>query len=94
MNLYHSFLTGQPYNKGRTLLLLQLWDIDLLDEVKGIGNYNDLLKESLEIELDGHRVHILSIPGLIIAKEAANREKDMPGLKVLYALQEAESNDE
>ncbi len=70
-----------------------LGDVDLLGEVKGVGGYADLVKESLEIDLDGHRTHILSIPGLIVAKEAAGREKDKPGLKILYALKEAESNE-
>lgn len=66
-----------------------LGDIDLLGEVKGIGNYDDLLSESLEIDLDGYDTKLLSIPALIIAKEAAGREKDRVGLQVLYALQEA-----
>lgn len=71
-----------------------LGDIDLLGEVKGVGTFDDLLRESLEIDLDGYKAHILSIPSLIVAKEAAGRPKDEPGLKVLYALQEAESNED
>jgi len=66
-----------------------LGDIDLLGEVKGIGTFDDLLPQSLEIDLNGYQTRILSIPGLIIAKEAAGREKDRVGLQVLYALQEA-----
>lgn len=71
-----------------------LGDVDLLGEVKGVGSYHDLVKQSLEIDLDGFKTHILSIPSLIIAKEAAGRLKDEAGLKVLYALQEAESNED
>ena len=71
-----------------------LGDIDLLGEVKGVGNYFDLAKESLEVDLDGHKVNILSIPSLIIAKESAGREKDKSGLKVLYALLESDSNED
>ena len=63
-----------------------LGDIDLLGEVKGIGQYTDLLNLSLTVDLDGFPTRILSIPGLIIAKEAAARPKDEAGLKVLYAL--------
>lgn len=66
-----------------------LGDIDLLGEVKGIGNYQDMLSESLEIDLNGYKTKLLSIPALIVAKEAAGREKDRVGLQVLYALQEA-----
>lgn len=69
-------------------------DIDLLGEVKGLGNYDDLLKDAISVDLDGFPTRILSIPGLIIAKEAAARPKDEAGLKVLYALRESETNEE
>ncbi|CAN5330242.1 hypothetical protein BH10ACI2_BH10ACI2_15440 [soil metagenome] len=69
-------------------------DLDLLGEVKGIGTYDDLLKVSITVDLDGFPTHILSIPGLIIAKEAAARPKDEAGLKVLRALRESEINEE
>ena len=69
-----------------------LGDVDLLGEVKGVGAYDDLVKESIEVDLDGYATHILSIPGLIAAKRAAARPKDEAGLKILYALQEAEEN--
>lgn len=70
-----------------------LGDIDLLGKVKGIGNYDDLVKESISVDLDGFPTYVLSIPALIIAKEASARPKDEPGLKVLYALKESEEED-
>jgi hypothetical protein len=69
-------------------------DVDLLGEVKGVGIYDDLVAESIEVDLDGYLTKVLSIPALIRAKEAAAREKDQAGLKVLYALQEATSDAE
>lgn len=39
-------------------------------------------------------VQILSIDGLISAKESAGREKDQPGLKILYALRDSELDEE
>jgi hypothetical protein len=69
-----------------------LGDVDLLGEVKGIGGFDDLVKEALEVDLDGFPTRILSIPGLITAKKAAGRPKDEAGLNVLLALQEAEKN--
>ncbi len=69
-------------------------DVDLLGEVKGIGIYDDLIENSIKVDLDGYATHILSIPSLIIAKTAAARPKDEAGLKVLYALQEAEQEKE
>lgn len=69
-------------------------ETDLLGEVKGIGNYDDLIKDSITVDLDGFPTRILSIPGLIVAKEAAARPKDEAGLKVLYALRESELNED
>jgi predicted nucleotidyltransferase len=69
-------------------------DVDLLGEVKGLGNYDDLLNESIVVDLDGFQAQILSIPSLIIAKEAAGRPKDEAGLKVLYALRESDLDEE
>ena len=66
-------------------------DIDLLSEVKGIGTFSDVISDSTKIRLFGHDVYVLSIEGLIKAKTAAGREKDVPGLKHLEAIREATS---
>ncbi len=77
-------------------LSTSIGDIDLLSEVKGLGDFADVLAASETFELWGHMVNVLSIDGLIAAKKAAGREKDIPGLKHLEALREAtlEENDE
>jgi hypothetical protein len=64
-------------------------DVDLLGEVKAVGNYEALLQKSVRVDLDGNSTYILSIPALIVAKRAAGRPKDEAGLKVLEALEEA-----
>lgn len=69
-------------------------DVDLLGEVKGLGTYDDLVKESITVDLDGFATQVLSIPALIIAKEASDRPKDEAGLKVLYALRDSELDEE
>lgn len=69
-------------------------DVDLLAEVKGIGDYEDVVENALQIDLDGHTTHILSVRALIIAKRAAGRPKDEAGLKVLEALNEANRPDD
>lgn len=69
-------------------------DVDLLGEVKGIGGYDDLVPESITVDFDGFPTKLLSIPSLILAKEAAGRPKDQPGLQVLYALREAKMEGE
>ena len=66
-----------------------LGDIDLLGEVKGVGTYDDLLRVSITVDLEGFPTKILSIASLIVAKQAADRPKDQAGLTVLYALRDA-----
>ncbi len=67
-------------------------DVDLLGEVKAVGNYEDLVSQSISVDLEGYPTYILSIPALIVAKRAAGRPKDKAGLKVLEALNEAHDN--
>ena len=69
-------------------------DFDLLGEIDGIGSYPDVLAVSEKWNIYGYDVNVLSIEGLIKAKERARREKDEPGLKILYALREANLDDE
>lgn len=68
-------------------------DVDLLGEVKAVGNYEDLVRQSILVDLDGHSTYILSITALITAKRAAGRPKDEAGLRVLEALEEAQKDD-
>jgi hypothetical protein len=66
-----------------------LCDIDLLGEVAGIGDFNEVFRQSVIVDFDGTPVRVLSIDGLIKAKETAGRLKDQAGLKELYALRDA-----
>jgi hypothetical protein len=50
--------------------------IDLLGEVSGIGPYDKVLAQSVEQELYGLAVRVLSLDGLIAAKRAAGRNRD------------------
>lgn len=71
-----------------------LGDLDLLGEVGGIGTYEDVLALSSKWNIYDYQVSVLSVDGLIRAKENAQREKDVPGLKILYALRDSELDDE
>lgn len=66
----------------------------MLVEVGGIGTFEDVLLMSETWNIYGHNVRILSVDGLISAKEMAGREKDKPGLKILYALRDLEDPEE
>lgn len=82
------------YNGTNFTFDTTLGNIDLLGEVKGVGTYRDAVKDSVEIDVGGHKVNVLSIEGLIRAKTEAGREKDVPGLKELYALKQAFSDED
>ena len=69
-------------------------DVDLLGEVAGIGSYEDVLKSSEYKNLFNLQIRVLTIDGLIKAKTAAGRTKDLLVLPELEALREALSDDE
>jgi len=70
-------------------------NIDLLGEVAGIGSFKSVEKESVLTRLYDCEVRILTLDGLIKAKRAAGRTKDLLVLPELEALREilAESNE-
>lgn len=69
-------------------LVTDIGDIDLLGEVAGIGDYEAVKKESVAETLYDCEVRILTIEGLIKAKRAAGRTKDLLVLPELEALRE------
>jgi predicted nucleotidyltransferase len=76
-------------NATHFTLTTSIGNIDLLGEVSGIGGYREVFAESVAIQIENVEVRILSIDGLIKAKTAAGRPKDIPGLKELEALKQA-----
>ncbi len=76
---------------GATILTLQtdLGEIDLLAEVAGIGAYREVEARSLTVEAFGRSVPVLDLRGLIEAKRAAARDKDIAVLAELEGLLEA-----
>lgn len=69
-------------------LKTNIGDIDLLGEVSGLGNYAEVEKVSTVENLYNCTVKILSVDGLIAAKRAAGRTKDLLVLPELEALRE------
>jgi predicted nucleotidyltransferase len=61
-------------------------ELDLLGEVSGVGNYDQVLAQSVEQTVYGLPVRILSVDGLIVAKKAAGRNKDQSHLLELLEL--------
>jgi hypothetical protein len=68
-------------------------DLDLLGEVSGVGGYDQTLAQSIELEMFGLKIHVLSIDGLISAKTAAGRQKDRNHLLELEAMKKLRDAD-
>ena len=62
--------------------------LDLLGEVRGVGNYEDVLPGSLVFELFGSPFAVIDIDKLIVAKRTAGRGKDLIVLPELEAIRE------
>jgi predicted nucleotidyltransferase len=81
-------------------LLTSKGDLDLLGEVTGGGSYEQLLPDSIELELFGMRTCCLALERLIHVKRAAGRPKDFEAVAELEAILEekqrrqADSRDE
>ena len=61
-------------------------DIDLLGEIPGGGGYADLLPHTIVVTLFGEEHRCLDLPGLIRAKRAAGRPRDLEQIAELEAL--------
>lgn len=62
--------------------------IDLLGEITGGGQYDDLLPHALTLTIFGRETRLLDLPWLIRVKRAAGRPKDLEVIAELEALQE------
>jgi len=60
--------------------------VDCLGEVLGIGNFEEVLKHSVEVELPYGNCRIIDIEALIRAKEAMNRDHDRITVKHLKEI--------
>jgi hypothetical protein len=59
--------------------------------VRGVGNYEHVVADSVTVELFGYRFAVMDLGKLIEAKRAAGRPKDLLVLPELEAIQEAQS---
>jgi predicted nucleotidyltransferase len=69
-------------------LTTDLGDLDLLGEIAGGGSYEDLLPDSIVVELFGVECRCLSLRSLIEVKRAAGRPKDLEAIAELEAILE------
>lgn len=67
-------------------LTTTIGDIDLLGEIIGGGDYEALVPHTVNVDIFGCRCRCLDLPGLIRAKRATGRPKDLDALAELEAL--------
>jgi hypothetical protein len=69
-------------------------DIDVLGEVTGLGNFEAVEREALEVQLFGSEYKMLNLDALIRSKRAAGRAKDLEVVAELEALREEQQRQE
>jgi predicted nucleotidyltransferase len=98
----HAILRGAP--KGIPFLLdaetlrrglnftfeTDIGALDLLGEVRGVGQYHECVENCVHSVMFGLRVNVLSLENLILAKRTAGRTKDLMMLPELEAILEYE----
>lgn len=60
--------------------------IDLLSQVTGLGDYAEVLRESVIVREAGLEIAVLDLPGLVTARRAAGRAKDTAMLPLLESM--------
>ncbi len=80
-------LTPEQCASLRNLYLkTDLGVLDCLGDVLGVGNFDEVAKHSLEVELPSGKCRVLGIDALIRAKEAMNRDHDRITVKHLQEI--------
>ena len=67
--------------------------IDLLGEIAGAGSYENLVTQSVTVEIFGIQCKLIGLDALILAKRAAGRPKDLEDLAALEMLRERQKRD-
>ena len=65
--------------------------VDCLGEVLGVGDFDEVARHAIELELPIGKCRVLDIDTLIIAKEAMNRDHDRITVKHLKEIQKQQS---
>jgi len=85
-------LTSEQCSMLKNLYLkTDLGVVDCLGEVLGVGHFDEVLKNSVEVELPYGKCRILDIDALIRAKEAMNRNHDKITVMLLKKIKEQQT---
>jgi hypothetical protein len=69
-------------------LQTDLGRLDCLSEVSGLGDYQEVIRQSQEGEMPYGKFRFLTLDGLMVAKKAAGRDRDLETLKHLNVIKE------
>jgi hypothetical protein len=85
-------LTPEQCSRLKNLYLkTDLGVVDCLGEVLGVGDFDEVLKNSIELELPYGNCRILDIDTLIKAKKAMNRNHDKITVMLLEKIKEQQN---
>ncbi|MBV9272189.1 MAG: hypothetical protein JO165_13930 [Candidatus Eremiobacteraeota bacterium] len=82
-------------NGANFTLVTDVGNVDILAHIDGYGSFKELESDSERVEAFGYNIAVLSIDGLIRAKRASARPKDLlaiPELEVLKEVHEQRSS--
>lgn len=87
---HQSFLENPAPGVSLRNLYLQtdLGALDLLGEITGVGDFEQVLGSAIEVDLFGRKVKVISLGQLIKAKDALGRPKDLAAVAELRAIAE------
>lgn len=71
---------------NKLYLETDLGAVDILSDIKGVGDFETLASNAVTIDILGSPVKVISLDDLITAKEAMAREKDLLAAKELKAI--------
>lgn len=89
------FEVAPGFERGLKNLYLDtdLGVLDLLGEVAGVGSYEDALRASIAVEVEGRTIRVLSLDAIIAAKEAMGRPRDREAVRQLRAIRDGGMQD-
>ncbi len=74
-------------------LQTDLGKLDCLGEVKGLGNYESVVAQSVMASFSYGQFRFLSMDALITAKQAVGRDRDLDAVRRLLAIKEKKQQD-
>jgi len=82
-------LTGELAHRLKNLYLdTDLGALDCLSEVTGVGGFEEVLRQSIEVATPSGKCRVLGLDALICAKEAMGRPRDQTTAVQLRAIRE------